>query len=188
MRKQMGLGVVGVVLIAACLGATASSDAQNRAAAHGSDSAVPGAVDISALKMKIVGAAFVTEYDGGIARYKESQPDKYHGVVVTLRITKPKGMALSLNAADLPLHYTRGTDHEVAPCHGLSAFSTCQDHDRPMTIGAAGFVKTSTRLATTSAEEVYVDCFYQGMESDTDEMHILVAQPTGAAGFRTEGW
>ncbi len=74
-----------------------------------------------------------------------------------------------------------------AACSGLSNFSTIMDTDRTMNLFALGYGSTSTGLATMKRETVYVDAFFQNMESDTRDLYLLIAQPIGAH-LKTEGW
>jgi hypothetical protein len=148
---------------------------------------VPDLVDLKKVNLAVVEAYFVTKLHGGVTRFEETKPDKYRGLVLTLKITKPAGEPLSLREADLVLHYRRGSSSDVARCFGLSGFSTSRDVDRPMSLHQNGTGMSETGPATTKAETIYVDVFFQYMESDTSELHLLVAQPVGAS-FTTKGW
>jgi hypothetical protein len=135
----------------------------------------------------IEAATFVSELGGANATYKEVLPDKFRGIVVTLRIQKAENEALSLYAQDLALHYNYGKRRDVARCSGVSSFSLTREAERPMTFFAQGVGSITTGLNTTRATEVFVDAFFQGMEPDTADIDLYVAQPIGATRV-TQGW
>jgi hypothetical protein len=57
--------------------------------------------------------------------------------------------------------------------------------DRPMRIG---YLESSSTQAATAAEEVvYVDLLFEGMEPETRNLHLLVAQPIGVR-FTSRGY
>lgn len=147
----------------------------------------PGVLQLGDVKVRIVGLTFVSRLDGTNLRYEETEPNKYRGLVMTLEVTKPADRELTLWAPDLALHYRHGQDADVAVCYGLSGFSVQQDVDRQMTFFRLGYGKSATGLATTKAQTVYVDAFFQYIESDVSELHLLVAQPIGASAV-TKGW
>lgn len=152
------------------------------------DTAIPGLVDLSRLKVEIASAVFLTSLDSDGAEFNETRPDQYRGLVVTVRLTKPAGSELTLHPADFSLHYRRaGGEYDVAPCHGISSFSTAAEVDRAMSFFSGGWGSVSTGASTLGADTVYADLFFQNMESDTRELHVLVAQPVGAR-FATPGW
>jgi hypothetical protein len=149
---------------------------------------IPGMLDLTKVKVSIHDVVFVTELSGTNGTYKEKQPEKYHGVVITLRITKDVASSLTIHAQDLVLHYRRGEDnYDVAKCIGLSVFSSSLDVDRPMTFFDSGLGKMTTGAAMQKADVVYIDAFYQFMEPETREIYLLVAQPAGLS-LRTHGW
>jgi len=148
----------------------------------------PGVLDLKKVKIEIVGATFVKELTGvNNAVFKESNPSKYRGLVLTLKVQKPAGEELTLYCQDLVLHYRYGDKSDVARCYGISAFSVGNDVDRPMFLSPQGLASSSTGAATTKASVVYVDLFFQNMEPDTSELHLFVAQPIGAS-YKTDGW
>jgi len=151
------------------------------------ENSIPALLDLDKIKFDIVAVTFVKELDGAGARYRATQPDKYQAAVVTLRVAKAKGQPLRLHVPDFSLHYHRTNDYDVVGCTGISGFSTVLDQDRPMTFFAAGFGKTFTGLATTAAEQVYVDLFFGNIENDVTDVYLLVGQASGAS-FRTKGW
>jgi len=148
---------------------------------------VPGLLDLGKVKLEIVSATFVRELKGNNASYAETRPEKFRGMIATLKVQKPAGAELTLNAPDLVLHYTYGAKADVARCYGLSGFSTMLEVDRPMNLFIHGSGGVSTGVSTIRASVVYVDAFFQHMEPDTAELHLLVAQPAGAF-FKTDGW
>jgi len=153
----------------------------------GGASQPPLCLAVKDVKLRIVEATFVTKLEGVSSRFEEQKPDQFRGLVLTIEVKKPAGGDLTLVAADYALHYRYGDSSDVAPCHGLSTFSTRKDEDRPMNLFKSGYGRTTTGLSTTKAETVFVDVFFMNMEPETSEIHLLVAQPVGAT-FRTTGW
>jgi len=150
--------------------------------------APPDALDVTKAKFQIVGATFVTKVQGANAtRFEESQLDKFRGLILTVQVTKPAGEELTLFAQDFVLHYRFGDKTDVARCQGLSGFSGQMDVDRPMSLFANGIGRTTTGLSTTKLDTMYLDLFFQFMEPNTSDIHLFVAQPTGAW-FQTNGW
>lgn len=147
----------------------------------------PLVLNTNKVKIEITDVAFVKELDGAVGRFQETDPEKYRGVVVTLSIHKAAGESLTLLAQDFCLHYRYGNQVDVAPCIGLSTFATTQDAERPMKFFARGRGTATTGASTAKSETVYVDVFFQNMEKDTSDIHLLVAQPIGAS-FKTQGW
>ncbi|MEO0108422.1 MAG: hypothetical protein ABIK62_04540, partial [candidate division WOR-3 bacterium] len=147
----------------------------------------PGLIDPSRIRFTILSATFVTELEGTTSRFRETQLDKYRGMVVTCRIVKPAGYKLKLHAPDIALHYNHGDEYDVAPCNGISNFSTERGTDRPMKLLSRGQGSQTTLTSATAAETIYVDFFFQYMEPDTRDIHLCVAQPAGAS-LVTNGW
>ncbi|MDH7598198.1 MAG: hypothetical protein QHH07_01005 [Sedimentisphaerales bacterium] len=147
----------------------------------------PHTFPIGQMKVRIVGVTFVSRLEGSNLRYEETEPNKYRGLVLTLQITKPADSELTIWAPDLALHYRHGQNADVAVCYGLSGFSTQPDVDRQITFYRLGYGKVTTGMATTRAQTVYVDAFFQYMEPDVSELHLLIAQPVGASAA-TDGW
>lgn len=170
-------GLLALVLGVACVGKAEWTGAKG----------VPGLLDLEGVTMEIVGAHFVKYYEGVNAVFEETEPETYRGLLLTVRIEKPAGRALTLHYPDVSLHYNWGDDYDVAPCNGISAFSTELQTDRPMTFSASGWGKATTGIATTDAEVVYVDFFFQNMEAETSDLYICIGQPQ-AGPFKTEGW
>ena len=151
------------------------------------DSNPPDAFDLSAVKFQIVNATFVTSLAGTSAQFKETNPDKYRGLVVTLKITKPPYSELSLICQDINLHYRYGENSDIARCFGLSTFSVQQDEDRAMSLYSQGWGKVTTGQGATRSDTVYVDLFFQNMEPETHDLHLFMAQPAGAV-YTSHGW
>lgn len=145
------------------------------------------ALDVKRAKVTIESVLFVTELSGINARFKETQPDNYRGMVLTAKIAKPAGEPLTLYAQDVVLHYNYGSKNDVARCTGLSTFSLTNDADRPMQFSSSGLVSATTGVNTLKATEIYVDLFFQNMESDTSQVELYVAQPIGAR-YIAKGW
>lgn len=143
--------------------------------------------DLSKVKIQIVDATFVTKLTSEKADFTETNPDKYHGVIITLKITKTPGEEVTLTCQDISLHYRYGENSDIARCYGLSTYTTVQDQDRSMALYSQGWGKSTTGLSTTKASAVYVDLFFQNMEPDTSDLYIFIAQPTGSH-FTSKGW
>ncbi len=148
---------------------------------------IPGLLDFSKLKIEIVAANFVTEYGGITSRYTTDKPEEHRGLVLTLRISKPADTPVKLHVADIALHYYYGNKYDVAPCKGVSSFSTELKTDRPMKFSKVGFGSTSTGIFSMQAGVVYVDLFFRSMEPNTGNLYLLIAQPVGIS-FKTEGY
>ena len=147
----------------------------------------PLALQSRDVKIEIVDATFVRKLEGVSTKFEESQPDKFRGLVLTVKVKKPAGSGLTFVAQDFTLHYRYGQSSDVAKCFGLSSFSVDKNVDRPMSLWTHGIGRSSTGLATTKAETLFIDLFFQYMEPETSELHLLVAQPL-AKSFQTSGW
>ena len=179
MMKQVLLRGLYAALLCCLLGAKVHAQTTNRKA--------PGIVDMSKIKIDIVAARFVTRLEGVNGyRYEAQKPEEYRGMVAVLRIQKPAGMPVKLTVQDLAMHYTYGGDTDISPCRGLSVFSTDRNVDRPMNF-FKHFGGVKTAVASSEASVVYVDAFFDFMEPTTRDLHLAVAQPTGAY-FRASGW
>ncbi len=143
--------------------------------------------DLSRVQFQIVDATFVTKLDTQKANFAETKPEQYHGLVVTLRITKAAGAELTLVCQDIALHYRYSQQSDIARCYGLSSYSTQQNEDRVMSLYSQGWGKSTTGPASTKSNTVYIDLFFQNMEADTSDLYLFMAQPTGAH-FSTSGW
>ncbi|MFH1745652.1 MAG: hypothetical protein ABIG44_01275 [Planctomycetota bacterium] len=148
---------------------------------------IPELLDTRNVSFEIVDMTFVTEYAGVANVYNCAEPDKLRGAVVTLRVKKTADKPLTLLAPDLSLHYYFGEKSDTVPCRGISGFSKDKDTDRPMQFFAGSYGRSTTGLATTKATVVYVDVFFDHLESDTSDVHLLVAQPVGAS-YSSSGW
>jgi hypothetical protein len=144
-------------------------------------------VNLSKVKFQIVNATFVTKLNSPKAQFTQSNPDRYHGLLVTVQVTKSAGEALTLTCQDIALHYRYGQQSDIARCFGLSSFAPQLNEDRTMELYSEGWGKSTTRLATTLSDTVYIDVFFKNMEADTSDLYLFIAQPTGAH-FTTRGW
>ncbi len=146
------------------------------------------------IRAEVVAVSFPDEVQGvGGRRMRvgDDRREKFRLGLVTIKITKPAGAALTLAAADVTLHYYHGDHAEVAPCEGLSTFSMTNDAERPMELSESdgpGFLKQSTGARATAADVLYVDAVFYGMEPDSNECWICIAQPVQRGGFRSGGW
>jgi len=148
----------------------------------------PGVADLGKTRFRMVDVLFVKELQATNASFKQKNPDKFRGMLLTVEVKKPAGQALTLYAQDFSLHYYyAGTKFDVAPCQGISAFSTTKDADRALRLSAQCRLSSNTGAATMRADTVYVDLFFDFFEPDTSELHLLIGQPVGM-GFKTRGW
>jgi hypothetical protein len=150
-------------------------------------SPIPGLIDLSKVHFEIVKSMFVNKLEGINASYTENQPEKFRGLVLTVRIAKPAGEALTIHGPDLDLHYNHGETYDVLNCQGLSGFSKSMDVDRPMRLWSTGIGSVTTGTSTLDADTLYMDVFYQYLESDTKDVYLMIAQPTGLH-TTTSGW
>mgnify|MGYP001047854635 CR=1 FL=1 len=180
-----GESFVVAVLIAALIGLTGGlAEAQLLIAKE----SAPDVINLVKVKIQLVSDVFVKELKGVNASFAMGEDArKYRGLILTLKVEKPAGESVTLNAQDLVLHYRYGEKSDIAPCNGVSAFSVQRDLDRPMRLFRRGRGGSSTGASTIRATEVYVDLFFQYMEPDTSDLHLLVAQPIGAS-FKSKGW
>ena len=147
----------------------------------------PRSLDLSKVKIRIVDVAFVKELTGVNATYRQKNPDKYRAAILTLEVKKPAGESITIQAQDLALHYSYGSNADVSKCSGLSTFSSTKDVDRPMSLYAMGYGSVATGTATTKGDVVFIDVFFDTIEPDVSKLHLLVAQPIGAS-LETKGW
>jgi len=147
----------------------------------------PEVFDLSKVQFQIVAATFVTKLDTQRANFIEKNPEQYHGLIVTLRITKVPGAELTLVCQDIALHYRYGQQSDVARCYGLSTYTTQQNEDRAMSLYSQGWGRSTTGPATTKSDTVYIDLFFQNLEPETSDLYLFKAQPTGAH-FTSQGW
>ena len=181
MRARMQPGVL-CVMVGGLLMAGQNARAQDQG-----NTIAPQVFDSSKVKIEIVGALFVKELKGVNASFNQARTDMYRGLVLMLKITKPAGEALTVNAQDMVLHYRYGTRSDVAKCSGVSTFSVDESVDRPMNLFSMGLGGATTGVPTAKASVAYIDLFFQNMEPDTADVHLLVAQPIGVS-FKTNGW
>jgi len=146
----------------------------------------PHSIDLGRTSFKIVEINFLRELDAVNANFKQSS-DRYRGIVITLEVKKQRSQPLKLYIQDFSLHYYYGESSDVAPCLGISGFSSDVAVDRPMYLSKSGRHSSETGVATSKAETVYVDLFFGSMESNTSELHLLVAQPH-VPPYTTRGW
>jgi len=156
--------------------------------AAGEVSDIPMGTDMSKVKIEIVDEIYIKQLDAVNATFDMGdEADKYRGLVLTLRIHKPAGEELRLNAQDLCLHYRYGDKSDIAPCSGLSSFSTQKEMDRTMSLFKSNRGSSSTGTSTMKTDVLYVDIFFNYMEPDSSDLHLLVAQPVGAY-YKSKGW
>jgi hypothetical protein len=155
--------------------------------AFAQDENPPETFDLTKVRFQIVDATFVSRLEGTQGRFQETHPDLYRGLIATVKITKQAGAELTLACQDIALHYRHGQQSDIAKCFGLSTYSLRQDEDRAMALYSQGWGRSSTGTATTRADTVYIDIFFQNMEPDTRDLYLFVAQPTGAH-FTAAGW
>ncbi len=171
--------IVNSTLLALTAGLAMPAFTQNPAASD--------ILDLNKVRFQIVEATFVTKLDSAKAQFQEHEPNRYHGLIVTVRVTKTAGVPLTLTCQDINLHYRFGQESDIAQCYGLSNFTTQQYEDRFMALFSQGYGKSTTELAATRSGAVYVDVFFQKMEPQTRDLYLFISQPTGAH-FTTPGW
>jgi len=147
--------------------------------------------DVSLEIAEIKFVEFVSGEEGVSLRVSPEDRQKYRIGLVTIRVRKAPGKALTVAAADLTLHYRFGALDEVAPCEGISNFTRTIGEPREMRFfrGAGpGWVKQRTGSDVTAAREGYFDAVFHLIEPDIREVWLCVAQPTTASFYRTAGW
>ena len=177
--KMTVTSIVRFALLTSAVGLSAPAFAQNPNP--------PDVFDLTKARIQIVDATFVTKLDSQKAQFTESKPDQYRGLIVTLKITKTAGAEFSLACQDIALHYRYGQQSDIARCYGLSSYSTQQNQDRAMALYSQGWGRSTTGLATTKSDAVFIDVFFQNMEPETSDLYLFIAQPTGAH-FTSQGW
>ena len=185
--KHTNVSLFFVLMLTMLLLTASAIIAADAAGKLDSKQAVPKALDLNRVKIRIVDLAFVKELTGINATYKEQHPDKYRAAIVTLEVNKPAGETISIQAQDLTLHYSYGGNADVSGCAGLSSFSTGKDVDRPMNLWSAGYGFVATGTTTRKSETVFIDAFFLNIEPDVSKVYLLVAQPIGAS-CETKGW
>jgi hypothetical protein len=156
---------------------------------HAQDNNPPNVFDLSTARIQIVDTRFVTALESpeNKKQFKETEPDKYRGLVVTVKIAKEPGANVVLIAQDISLHYRFGGNSDVAKCFGLSNFTVSQYDARQMSLYKEGWGNVITGSDARASSTVYVDLFFQNMEPDTHELYLFMAQPASAQ-FITPGW
>jgi hypothetical protein len=146
------------------------------------------------VSLEIVRIAFTDVVVGtdSTRRLTPEAMEKYRFAVVTIRVNKPAGKALSVAAADLTLHYKHGGDQEVAPCEAISSFSSAEDVDRPVKFSkhpGPGWMKQPAGPRSREAEELYFDAVFSLIEPDIREAWLCVARPANPKPYVIqEGW
>jgi hypothetical protein len=143
-------------------------------------------------KVKVASVTFMTKVNGVDGNHiTPKDPTKYRVAFVTVRIDKPAGYEVTVAACDLSLHYRHGAEVEATICEGISSFSLGENDDRPMKLPKSdgpGFVKQTTGPKTAIAETVYFDAVFAGIEPDTSDVWLCIAQPVSTAPVATTGW
>jgi hypothetical protein len=151
----------------------------------------PGVCRLSELHVSIQDAQFVETLESGSITMRQAEPDKFRIAAVTLRIEKPEGLAITLPAADVSLHYARqNDDYDVAPCQALSNFTVNRNEDRKLevqTSAGPAWVKIRTGTATRQASAIYVDAVFATIQKDVNRLWIVIGQPA-TPGYPTRGW
>ena len=148
------------------------------------------------VQAELVGLNLVKEIvdgdDGRRMSVNEENLAKSRLAVATIKITKPAGTQLTLACADLTLHYYHGETAEVAPCEGMSPYTTALDADREISLSfvdGPGFLKKVTATRATEAAVVYIDAVFGGLEPDTREAWIAIGQVFDRnRPFISQGW
>ncbi len=146
----------------------------------------PKAIDFSAVKMEIANAEFVTKLEGQTSTYNAQDDGEYRALLLTIKVTKPAGTVLAIEAPDLCIHYYFGEDDDVVPCRGLSSFSTALESDRPLRLFERGYGETETQKYSTNADTVYFDAVFTMLEPNVSDVYLFVGKQV--AEVHTEGW
>lgn len=192
---RQGTRWIGIAVCAALIGLMFGGVTRARAAAATSTKRCPYILNLRKdVTMELVNVKFTDEVQGVGGNRMKIRGERlkvFRIAIATLKITKPRGKRLSVTAADFTMHYYHGSNKEVAPSEGLSAFSTQRDFDRPMTLprmSGPGFTRQTTGSRTTKAGIVYVDVVFSYMEPDTREVWVCYGRPIQTRPFITEGW
>ena len=195
---KKGLGVVsigaltGVIVFTLAVAYRPTGDPGTTAAAQ--QRGCPYATPMDQVQMEIVEIFFtrkVAGVDGNHMEISDEKADQFRLGVVTIKVTKPAGMTLSIAAADLTLHYYHGNNTECAPCEGLSSFSSILEVDRPIKLprmDGPGFTKQTTGVRSSGASVVYLDAVFGYLEPSISECWLCVGQPSTMGPFLSEGW
>lgn len=147
--------------------------------------------------MEITGIRFSTSIDADNGSMtKRDIPEvrsHFRFALVTVKVSKPAGMQLTVAACDLTLHYFHADHSEAAPCIALSTWNKVEDEDRPLTFGtlsgdSPGFVKKTTGVRASEATAVYFDAVFDNIEPDITNVWLCVAQPSTETPFKSKGW
>ena len=193
--KPLATVAVAAALIALAISSNPPGSAYADSSARRAQRQCPLVLDLNqGIRAEIVDIHFTDELQATYGRslsIPEDKKDKIRFGLVTIKITKPAGQRLTLAAADLTLHYYHGDRTEVAPCEGISFFSTNDNVDRLLDMprhAGPGFLKQTTGAKSTKAGEVYIDATFFYMEPDTSEVWLCIAQPTSGQPFPAGGW
>ena len=182
--KRFIVALLLVVLLT--LGIAVTTSAQ-----HVEQKNAPDVLDLDRVGLRIVDVFYAKELKGVNASYEQKSPEKYRAILVTVEVTKPAGEELTLYAQDFSLHYyytdEGETESDIAPCQGISVYSTSLKVDRPLYLSRQGRKSSTTGTASTKEETIYVDLFFDYFEPTTSEIYLMVARPV-VAPFKTEGW
>jgi len=132
-------------------------------------------IDARSVTLTIVRAEFVKELRGSHAKFVEPDPEKYRGLVVTVKISDPPA-EFALRNKDFTLHYEWGRGaRSVAQCAGLSAFSTQLDEQREMVLCTPNI--NLSRQFEPSGTQCYIDLFFTDLEASTRQIKLHLATP-----------
>ncbi len=132
----------------------------------------------------------IVSEDGQKVEVPKNRRQLFRYAIITLKIKKAAGERLLLPLAGLTLHYYHGAEPDVCPCEASSAFAIKMGDERPLKFPWEGprWPQQTTSTKATEATEVYIDCVYPMMETDTKECWITLPEPTSAQPFIVEGW
>ena len=132
-------------------------------------------IDARSVTLTIVRAEFVKELKGSHAKFVEPDPEKYRGLVVTVKIADPPAEFVLRNK-DFTLHYEWGRDaRNAAQCAGLSACTSRLDEQREMMLCTPNI--NLSREVKPTGTECYVDLFFTDMEVSTRQIELCLATP-----------
>ena len=108
MSRRLLVALSGAILLATAIAVLASQQSQQ---------SCPAVVSLAECRVTIHSIEVPERVQEGPIDIREPDPSKYHFALVTMRIDKAAGQQLVLPAADVTLHYRRGTGEafDVAP-------------------------------------------------------------------------
>lgn len=127
-------------------------------------------IDPKSATFTIVRAELVKELKGSHAKFVEPNPEKYRGVVITVKIADPPSEFVLRNK-DFTLHYQWGRNaRSVAPCAGLSACSAQLHEERQIMLCTPNM--NLSREFEPREKECYIDLFFTEVEASVRQIKL----------------